>query len=96
MLRSIPPAGDDAAAVALLKTVKIRPLNAPADWKEPTWIDIADKFEDFTPVRWERGLDYWEELHELIDAEPSFEAYRMNYPKRNKDRPGRGCLAFAL
>jgi hypothetical protein len=79
MLRSIPPAGDDAAAVALLKTVKIYPLNELADWKEPTWIDIADKFEDFTPVRWERGLDYWEELHELIDAEPSFEGYRMIY-----------------
>jgi hypothetical protein len=79
MLRSIPPAGDDAAAVALLKTVKIYPLNELADWKEPTWIDIADKFEDFTPVRCERGLDYWEELHELIDAEPSFEGYRMIY-----------------
>lgn len=79
LLRAIPPAGDDAAAVALLKTVKIHPLNPPADWKDPEWIDIGSKFEDFTPVRWERGLDYWKKLHELVNAEPPFEAYRMNY-----------------
>lgn len=79
MLRAIPPKGDDKAAVELLKTVKIHPLNPPADWKEVTWIDQGAKPEDFTPVRWERGLDYWKQLHEVIDSEPPFEAYRMNY-----------------
>jgi len=79
MLRAIPPAGNDAAGVELLKTVKIHPLNPPAGWKEIAWIDQGTKAEDFTPVRWERGLDYWKELHEIIDTEPASEAYRMEY-----------------
>ncbi len=79
MLRAIPPQGDDAAGVELLKTVKIHPLNPPAGWKEIVWIDQGVKVEDFTPVRWERGLDYWKELHEIIDSEPAFEPYRMDY-----------------
>jgi hypothetical protein len=79
MLRAIPPGGDDAAGVAMLKTVKIHPLNPPADWKEITWIDQGAKPGDFTPVRWERGIDYWQKLHEVIDSEPPYEAYRMSY-----------------
>lgn len=79
MFRAIPPAGDMNAATALLKTIKIHPLNPPAGWTEPAWLDMGDTFEDFTPVRWERGLDYWKELHELIDTEPPYEPYRMNY-----------------
>jgi hypothetical protein len=79
LLRAIPPGGDDAAGVSLLKTVKIHPLNPPPDWKEIEWIDQGNKPGDFSPVRWERNLDYWKKLHEVIDSEPSYEAYRMEY-----------------
>ena len=79
LLRAIPPGGDEAAAIRALKSVKIHPLNPPADWKEITWIDQGAKPGDFSPGRWERGLDFWRELHELIETEPPFEAYRMNY-----------------
>lgn len=79
LLRAIPQAGDDAKAVELLKSVKVRPLNAPSDWKNVEWIDQADKPGDFSPVRWERGIDYWKKLHEIIDTEPAYEAYRMEY-----------------
>lgn len=79
MLRAIPPAGDDAKAVEMLKTAKVYPLNAPPDWKGIEWIDQGAKPQDFTPVRWERSLDYWKVLHGIIDKEPAFEGYRMNY-----------------
>ena len=79
LLRAIPPAGDDAKGVELLKTVKVRPLNPPAGWKGIEWIDQGRKSADFSPVRWERGIDYWKKLHEIVDGEPAYEAYRMEY-----------------
>jgi len=79
MLRAIPPHGDKEAAIDMLKSAKLYPLNKPADWPELTWLAIGNRSEDFTPVRWERNLDYWKQLHELIDGEPPYEAYRMNY-----------------
>jgi hypothetical protein len=79
LLRAIPPGGDDAKGVELLKTVKVAPLNAPAGWKGVSWIDQGDKPADFTANRWELGLEYWRKLHSVIDSEPPFEAYRMNY-----------------
>jgi hypothetical protein len=79
LFRAIPPAGDDAKAVELLKTIKVHPLDPPADWKAVEWIDQGAKPQDFSLVRWERGLDYWKKLHEIIETEPPFEAYRMEY-----------------
>jgi hypothetical protein len=92
LLRAVPPAGDDGAALAMLKTVKIRPLSAAPGWKDITWIDMDARPADFTPVRWERSLDYWRQLHEVIDAEPAYEAYRPSYAQLaslgiEKDKP---------
>lgn len=79
MLRALPSQGDVQAAIDSLKTVRIHPLNPPGDWPEPVWIDVSERTVDLTAGRWERSLDFWKELHEVIDAEPPFEAYRMNY-----------------
>ncbi|RSL18777.1 hypothetical protein EDE15_4379 [Edaphobacter aggregans] len=78
MVRVIPPGGNVQAGIDMLKTVKIHPLNGPAVWPV-TWSEIGDRSQDFTPVRWERNLDYWKQLAELINQEPAYEAYRMNY-----------------
>jgi len=79
LVRAIPPKGDVEAAVAMLKTVKMYPLNQAAEASKVTWFDIGDKAIDYTPVRWEKNLDYWKQLAEIIDKEPPFEAYRMEY-----------------
>jgi hypothetical protein len=79
MLRAIPPHGDMQAAVRLLKTVKVHPLNPSAAWQEPKWIDLGHRPGNFTPNQWERNLAFWKELHEVLDTEPAFEPYRMNY-----------------
>ena len=50
LVRAIPPGGDVDAAVAMLKTVKMYPLNNPAAASQVTWFDIGDKHIDFTPV----------------------------------------------
>ena len=77
LIRAIPPAGDNDAANALMKTVKVYPLNRPAGWTEPTWVRLTTG--DFTPLQWETDLQYWQVLHEVIDAEPAYEAYRAYY-----------------
>lgn len=77
LLRAIPPGGDNEKANALMKTVKVYPLNRPANWKEPTWVKLAKG--DFTPVEWETNLLYWQVLKEVIDTEPAYEAYRPFY-----------------
>ena len=63
----------------MLKTAKLYPLNNPSAASQVTWFAIGDKHIDFTPVPWEKKLDYWRELAEVINNEPPFEAYRMEY-----------------
>jgi hypothetical protein len=79
LVRAIPPAGDRLAAIESLKSVKMYPLNNPSAASQVTWFEIGDKHEDFTPVPWEKKLGYWKELAEVIDREPPYEAYRMEY-----------------
>jgi hypothetical protein len=77
LVRAIPPKGDNEAANALIQTVKVYPLNRPADWVEPSWVRL--RRGDFTPLAWETNLQYWQVLHEIIDLEPAYEAYRNEY-----------------
>jgi hypothetical protein len=77
LLRAIPPGGDNEKANALMKTVKVYPLNRPTNWKEPTWVKLAKG--DFTPVEWETNLQYWRVLKDVIETEPAYEAYRSFY-----------------
>lgn len=77
--RSLPVGGDVRAAKERLKTIKVYPLQATSSWKEPTWIDVTGKRQDTTPVRWEDNLEFWEVLHQTIDAEPAYLGYRNEY-----------------
>ena len=79
LVRAIPPAGDVDAAVAMLKTVKLYPLNNPPAASKVTWFDMGDKHIDFTAVPIEKTIDYWNQLAEVINREPAYEAYRMEY-----------------
>lgn len=76
LIRAIPPEGDVDAAIAKLKSIKVYALNRPTELQ---WIAIGDRREDFSPGPWENNLGFWKRLHQLIDAEPAYEAYRMNY-----------------
>ena len=78
-LRSVPVNGDVNGAIQLLQTVKARPLNPPSDWQEPRWVNLTDKGQNTTPVKWENNIKFWEELHWVIDAEPPLDAYRHEY-----------------
>jgi len=77
MLRAIPPEGNVQAAIDQMKTVKVYPLNKPDS--KLKWIAIGDRREEFTLGPWELNIAYWKRLYQTIDAEPPYEAYRMNY-----------------
>ena len=77
LLRAIPPHGDNAAANELMKRAKVYPLTPRAGWKEPSWVRLEKG--DFTPLQWETNLEFWRVLHEIIDLEPAYEAYRSYY-----------------
>ena len=78
-LRSMPQNGDQKAALDALRQVKIYPLASAASPKLATFIDVSDKDADSTCLKWEDNLQYWEKLHEVIDAEPVVEKFLPMY-----------------
>jgi hypothetical protein len=80
LVRALPQHKDMDAAVELMKTVRAYPLQPDPNWTDPEWVDLTTQDGlDFTPVRWETSLDYWQALHETIDTDPPNEAYRHAY-----------------
>ncbi|HEY1268049.1 MAG TPA: DUF1254 domain-containing protein, partial [Candidatus Binatia bacterium] len=78
-LRSLPTKGNVTAAMDALRAVKIYPLANAADPKPIKMIDVTEKAVDGTCLRWEDNLQYWEKLHEVIDAEPLVEKFLPMY-----------------
>ncbi len=79
LVRAIPPKGDAQQGFDMMKSIKIYPLNDAPEWKGIEWVDIADTEVDLTSVSFERDIRFWEALHRLVDGEPAYEPYRMNY-----------------
>jgi hypothetical protein len=79
IIRSLPLGGDLKAALARIETVKIQPLNPPAGWTPPTWTSVTERSIDATPLAWETNLKFWEQLHRIIDTEPTDPQFRNNY-----------------
>lgn len=78
-MRSLPEKGDVAGAIARLKTIKVHPLDSTTSWTEPEWFDMTPMPQNTTPVAWEDNFQFWQELNEVIQAEPSVAAYLANY-----------------
>ena len=77
--RSLPIGGDLDGAFQRLKTINVHPLNPGTSWQLPTWLDLTPNPQDTTPLAWENNIRYWKMLHDVIDSEPPYEAYRNNY-----------------
>lgn len=66
--RSIPVGGDVEEAKQRLRRITVRPLDPAADLPEARWIEYSDKPQDTSPHRWERSLDYWRALKDVVDT----------------------------
>jgi hypothetical protein len=73
-LRALPLGGDIDAAIRLLTSVQVYPLDGRAS--RYSYHDSTDKPADTTPLSWEDNLDFWQVLHEVISAEPALEEMR--------------------
>jgi hypothetical protein len=78
-VRSLPLGGDLEGAIDRIRSVKVRPLNPSFSWEDPKWDDLTDRPQDTTPLEWEDNIQFWQELHEVIETEPAFEPYRNYY-----------------
>jgi hypothetical protein len=76
-VRRLPLDGDMTKALEAIKTVKIYPLADPS--KVLRYVEITGKRANVNVLRWEANLQYWEKLHEVIDAEPVQEDFRPMY-----------------
>jgi len=80
LLRALPHGDDMQGAIDLMQSITVHPLEPGAEAAELSWVDLSKIVgADFTPVRWEDNLTYWEVLHDLIDSEPPFAEYRNFY-----------------
>jgi hypothetical protein len=78
-VRALPVNGDVKGALDRLQTIKVRPLNPPVGWTEPKWLNMTEKPQDTSPVKWENNIKYWELLHWAIDTEPPLDGYHNQY-----------------
>lgn len=78
-MRALPEAGDVQGAIKRLQTIKVHPLDTATAWTEPTWIDQTPMPQDQTPTKIEDKLEYWQMLHEIVNAEPPLQDERTHY-----------------
>lgn len=78
-MRALPEAGDVQGAIKRLQTIKVHPLDTSIAWTEPTWIDQTPMPQDQTPTKIEDKLEYWQMLHDIVDAEPPLQDERTHY-----------------
>jgi hypothetical protein len=80
LLRALPHGDDMQGAIDLMQSITVNPLDPGAEAAELSWVDLSKIVgADFTPVRWEDNLSYWEVLHDLLDSELPFAEYRTFY-----------------
>jgi hypothetical protein len=78
-LRSLPLGGDVQGAMEGLKEVKIYALATVNNPKLLRIVDGTDRSMDGSCLRWEDNIEYWQRLHEVINAEPLVEKFLPMY-----------------
>jgi hypothetical protein len=78
LIRALPLHGDLEAGIALMKSVKVYPVNAAHNTPDAEWAELSLSL-DYSPGPFETEMRYWEVLHDLIDNEPPYEGYRNEY-----------------
>lgn len=78
-LRAIPYKGDADEAVEELYKVRIYPLSSIKTPKLINLANMSDKKFDYTLLRWEDNIQYWNHLKEVIDHEPMVDEFKPMY-----------------
>jgi hypothetical protein len=75
-LRALPLRGDVEAALQLMRSIKIYPLDHAVDPPPYELMNQTDNPGDVSCLRWEDNLEFWRVLHGVIDSEPTIEEMR--------------------
>jgi hypothetical protein len=79
-MRILPENGDQKAAMEKLKAIKIYHYSTAAgNPKLIKFVDLNNKKMDMTSLRWEDNLEYWKQLHKVVEAEPVVEEFQSMY-----------------
>ncbi|MGH6882048.1 MAG: DUF1214 domain-containing protein, partial [Hypericibacter sp.] len=78
-VRALPMKGNVQGAMDALRKLKIYPLSTAAHPKLMTFVDVTETSMDSTALRWEDNIQFWEELHRIVDAEPLVEPFLPMY-----------------
>jgi len=77
--RALPTKGDVKGAMDGLRALRIYSLATAANPTPLKVVDVTDKSLDGTCLRWEDNIQYWQKLHEVIDAEPLVDKFLPMY-----------------
>ncbi len=76
-LRALPRNNDTRGAIDALTRIRVSPLSKPEAALH--YLDVTDKSFDASPLAWEDNLEFWKQLHRVIDSEPVVEEFRPMY-----------------
>ena len=78
-MRIVVPTGDYDEAVALARKLKVYPLGAEDETPDYEIVDVRGSPAPLPMLSWEKSIDYWRQLHAVIDYEIVQEDRRFNY-----------------
>lgn len=78
-IRAVPAGGDMQGALEGIRKVKIYPLSAANHPSSPAFLDKTADTVDFSCLKWEDNLAFWEKLHLVLEEEPVFGEFRPMY-----------------
>jgi len=75
-VRSLSAEGDAAKALQAIDGIKIYPLAKAGQPVTHRFMDVTEKAAPLKLLVWEENLDYWRELHAVIEVETAPESFR--------------------
>lgn len=76
-MRVVVQSGNYEEAVELARRLKVYPLTAASDAPAYKIVDVKGKPAPLPMLRWEKSMDYWRQLHAIVDYEPAQERHRF-------------------
>jgi len=75
-IRSLSTEGDAAKAIQAVHGIKVYPLAKAGQPATHRFIDVTDKAAALPLLAWEEKIDFWGQLHGVIDAETAPDEFR--------------------
>ena len=76
-MRIVVPTGDYGEAVALAEKLKVYPLGSDPEGSTFEIVDVKGNPAPLPMLSWEKSMDYWRQLHAVIDYETAQPGHRF-------------------